>query len=314
MLDRSGRDRRWALVVLLAASAACGGDEPPAVVRVVGGPRVQLEGESRSADPPVRFAFASVLSPERSVASLSVFADYLARKLDRPVEIVRRKTYAETNELLHLGKVDAALICTGAYALAREQFGVRAIAVPTVRGGQTSYRALIIAPRGRGVRDLAALRGSVFAFSDPLSNTGYRYVAERLRHDGTEPDAFFERTLFTYSHDNTIAAVRDGIADAGVVDSLVWDALVATHPEIGAELEVVDRSVEFPINPVVVSPATSPELAERLAETLCAMAEDSAAAEVLGALGIEGFTRPDEPRYDAIADSWRALGVLPPAR
>jgi phosphonate transport system substrate-binding protein len=159
-------------------------------------------------------------------------------------------------------------------------------------------------------RSLTDLRGAVFAFSDPQSNTGYRHIADLLQRMNTSPERFFARTLFTYSHDHTVEAVRDGMVDGGVVDSLVWKGMVEDHPEITQAVAVIDRSPPFPINPVVVSPEAPAEFTEKLTRMLMAMSQEASGRAVLANLGAEGFVAPDETAYDAIVESWRRLGAL----
>jgi phosphonate transport system substrate-binding protein len=194
--------------------------------------------------------------------------------------------------------------------LGREQFGLKLLAVPVV-GGTTTYHSYIISRRGSGRHSLSDLRRSTFAFSDPLSNSGYRYVAAELKDRGTSPDRFFARTLFTYSHENTISAVRDGIADGGSVDSLFFDGLARTDLSLTHEIEIVQRSPPFPINPVVASPLAPPDVVELLTSTLLRMSADPKGREALDTVGITGFISIPESAYDPMVQSWRDLGVLP---
>lgn len=302
------------LVALLATAlvTACSADEPIRDVRLTTGP-VSAIAEAPSGEhpeeAPVRFVFASVLSPDRSTVPYARFASYLTARLGRRVTMVRRRTYREVNELLRNGHVDAGIICAGAYAVGREEFGLAMLAVPVVKGA-TTYRAYVLAQRGSGKKRLEDLEGAVFAFSDPLSNSGYRHVAAVLLGKGTTPSRFFGRTFFTYSHDNTIEAIRDGIADAGVVDSLVWDQLLREDPRLANELEIVDRSGEFPNSPVVVSPRAAPLLVASLSRVLLDMPANPAGREILQDLGISGFVSMPDSAFDPIAASWRELGVI----
>jgi len=258
----------------------------------------------------VRFVYAGVLSPERSTVPYARFASYMTGRLHRPVEVVRRRTHAELSELLRTGHAAAGLICVGAYAAGREQFGLRLLVVPTV-DDKVTYQAYVLARRELEASTFEDLRGSVFAFSDPLSNSGYRYVAAMLDTRRTNPEDFFGRTFFTYSHDNTIAAVSDGIADAGVVHGAIWNQLVREVPGIGDRLMVIQRSEEFPVNPVVASPHISDELARELSRMLLDMPSDAAGREVLNDLGISGFVRLSDSVFDPITQSWRELACSP---
>jgi phosphate/phosphite/phosphonate ABC transporter binding protein len=306
--------------LLASWAVACAPDaEYEIPVRLETGGRVLTREPEAAPGPtseegPLRFAYASVLSPERSTLTYAHLASYLAARIGRDVEIVRRRTYAELNELLRNGNALAGIVCTGAYAIGHDQWGLQAMALPEVEG-QLTYRSYLITRREPGIQTLEDLQGRVFAFSDPLSNSGFRYVAAELLRRGTSPDEFFSRFFFTYSHDNTIEAVRDGIADAGSIDSLVWDYLVRTDPRITSDLRVIGRSEEFPINPVVVSPHASPELTRTLTNVFLTMAEDPEGAELLEELGVSRFVPPTSSSalgYEAIARSWRDLGVINP--
>lgn len=305
--------RWWPVFVAIgvfALAPSCDTNDPEIVVRLTHGPTTEVSHEPPPDDGAVRFVYASVLSPERSTVPYARFAIYLTSRLRRRVEIVRRRTYAELNALLRSGRAEAGVVCSGAYAVGREEFGLRSLLVPTVNG-EATYQAYIIARRDADRADLESLRGLVFAFSDPLSNSGFRYVAGALLAQGTSPDRFFWRTMFTYSHDNTIRAVRDGIADGGSVDSLIWDQLIREVPSIDDELVVIQRSEDFPMNPVVLSPHASPVLARDLSRVLLAMASDPEGRDVLADLGISGFVRSRESAFDPIVESWRELRVLP---
>ncbi len=308
-------------LVFLVLASGLGACKPSAEseirVRLESGPRVAVDSAGEALTPvpgqrPLRFAYASVLSPERSTLTYAHFASYLSARLGRRVEILRRRTYAELNELLRNGTAQAGIVCTGAYAVGHEQFGLRAITLPEV-GGQITYRSYLVTRHDSEIDSFDDLRGGVFAFTDPLSNTGYRFVAAELLRRGTTPDEFFSRFFFTYSHDNAIEAVRDGIADAGSVDSLVWDYLVRTSPDIVRDLRIVAKSEDFPINPVVAAPTAPHEVIEALVSVLLGMADDVEAAPLLQELGVTRFVKVTPSAtagYAAIERSWHELGVI----
>jgi phosphate/phosphite/phosphonate ABC transporter binding protein len=316
--DESSHRRSFAAFIAILLSAqvitACrpsGDAEIP--VRLESGPLVvasELESTDLKETEVVRFAYASVLSPERSSLVYAHLGSYLSSKMGRPVEIVRRRTYEEVNELFRTGKVDAGLVCSGAFALGQARFGLEALVIPVV-DGSTTYRANVIVRRDSGVDSFDDLRDLVFAFSDPLSNSGYRYVAAKLHDQGTTPAEYFSRFLFTYSHDNTIEAVLDGIVQAGSVDSLVWDDLVRTTVAVQRELRVIERSPEFPINPVAVSAEIDPAIRQQLHAILLGMHEDPEGAKILDEMGASRFINPTTEAlvgYADLARSWADLG------
>lgn len=284
-------------------------------VRIQDGPTVPSSADAPPEAVPdaqhLRFVFASVLGVERSAGRDRILSEYLASKLGERVEIVRRRTYTELNDLLRTGAVQAGVVCTGAYAVGREEFGLRLLVVPTVNHLPV-YRSLVVARTGLGRRRFEDFEGRDFAFSDPLSNSGYRYAAARLFALGTDPDHFFRHTLFTHSHDSTVQAVANGLVDGGVVDSLVWDRMIREDPSLTRTVEVIETSPDFPMNPVVISPRAPPELAASLEPVLLGMGMDAEGRKVLDALGLTGFVEVPDSTYDPIVQSWRDLGVLPP--
>ena len=83
---------------------------------------------------PVRVAVAAVVSPKGTAESYQPLLDYLSQKIDRSVELVQRRTYAEVNSLIEGGQVDMAFVCTSAYVIGRRDFGMQLLAAPRVAG------------------------------------------------------------------------------------------------------------------------------------------------------------------------------------
>ena len=67
-----------------------------------------------------------------------------------------------------------------------------------------------------------------------------------MRDLDAKPETFFSRTFFTYSHDNAIRAVADGLTDGAAVDSLVYDFAVERDPGLAAKVKVIRRSPAIP--------------------------------------------------------------------
>lgn len=263
-----------------------------------------------SGEPPLRVAVAAILSPQTTSHSYDPFLAYLAQRLDRPVELVQRATYAETNELIRTRQVDLAFVCTGAYVRGEQEFGMELLAVPVVNG-QPTYRSYTIVPAPSSVQSLEDLRGSVFAFTDPLSLSGYLVPLYVLSSTGESPDEFFARTLFTYSHENSIQAVAEGWVDGAAVDSLVYDAMVARERFYAEQTRIVWRSDPFGAPPAVVHPDLDPDLKEQLRQVLLTMDQNEAGREALATLGVDRFVPGEKAWYDSAREVLEAVGRTP---
>jgi phosphonate transport system substrate-binding protein len=270
-------------------------------------PRVRL-GDLQTETTPVaasfatdllRIAIAPVYSPRQNLALYQDLVSYLGQKLNRPAQLVQGKTYDEINNLVRDGTVALAIVCTNAYLEGQETFGMEALAVPQIKG-ETVYYAYLIVPADSPARSLADLRGKTFAFSDPLSNTGHLVVVDQLLQMGTTPDAFFSRTIFTYSHDNSIKAVAENLVDGATVDSQVFDFLVAAGSPLPARTTILARVGPFGGSPFVVNPNLDAHLKAQLRDLLLTMDTDEAGRAILAKLGIDRLVAPDDRAYDSV--------------
>lgn len=233
---------------------------------------------------------------------------YLARRLDRPVRLVKRRTYMEITSLLVAGHLDAAWICGLPFVQHRR--ALELVAVPLHRGVPT-YRSFLIARAGAEVAEAAGLRGTIHAFSDPDSNSGQLVTRAWLAGLGEEPDRFFARTFFAYGHRNVIRAVAVGLAGSGSVDSYVYEMVGEIEPDLVARTKVVHASEEMGFPPIAAPRAGDPGLRQATAEALAAMPEDPLGREILATLRLDGFVDPDPALYagiERIARSMRSLG------
>ena len=245
---------------------------------------------------PLRVAIAAVISPQGSAESYAPLLEYLSQKLNRPVERVQRRTYSEVNELVQNGEVDLAFVCTSAYLAGSRAFDMQLLAVPQVNG-ETVYRAQVIVPANSSVRSFEDLRGRIFAFTDPMSLTGRMYPLFLLQQMEETPEQFFSRTFFTYSHDDAIYAVAQGLADGASIDSLVLDFAVKRDPALIERVRIIHTSEPFGMPPVVVGPQIRPQLFAELQTILLEMVYDPAGQTALQTLDYDQFVLASPEDY-----------------
>jgi phosphonate transport system substrate-binding protein len=249
----------------------------------------------------LRVAVAPVISPRETLKSYSDLVDYLSQRLGRPAEIIQRSSYAEVNELVRSGDSDVAFVCSYAYLAGQRDFGMEALVVPQVKGSVHYYSYLIV-PADSAAKDWDDLRGKVFAFSDPLSNSGHLAPRYQLMQRGETPEKFFKKTIFTYSHDKSIRAVADKLVDGAAVDSIVYNYMLALHPKLAKKTKVIGKSQPFGIAPVVVHPRINPTLRKQLKQALLAMHKHPAGRAALQRLMIDKFVPPNDRLYDSIRE------------
>jgi len=297
-----------ALLTLLLTG--CAGSQNVREVRLSNvAPSQSVPADASPVTKPVRVAAASMISPQETIRSYGVFFAYLEESVGHSVEMVQRKTYEETYDLLRYGTLDVAMVCTFTYAKGHDEIGLELLAAPEV-AGRAQYRSLIIAREDSTIRNWDDLSGKRFAFTDPLSASGRIYPLSVLKAKELDPGTYFASTTYTYSHDNSIKAVVQGVVDAASVDSLVYDQWVRQNPDLGVTLRIIDKSDWMPSPPLVVSKRVDPELKESFRQALLTMHEDPKGKEILQSLGIDRFVVPEDAAYEVVRELARKAGVL----
>lgn len=248
---------------------------------------------------PLRLAISSVLSPKDSIVYYRQIANYISNKLDRPVVLIQRQSYAEVGVLLAKGGADLAFFSSGAYASLSHQDDIELLAMQQ-RNGVPYYRGYIIVPRTSPATQLSDLRGRTFAFSDPLSYSGYIALAHALEKNHQTPDSFFQSYLFTYSHDKSLRAVANNVVAGATVDSLVYDYTRQRSPELVDAIKIIGITEQAGTEPIVVRRGLNAESKAILRELFFTMHQDEAMSAVLGGLHIERFLPPQPELYEPI--------------
>lgn len=259
---------------------------------------------ARSADAPLRFALTPVLLTS-DLLMLEELKAYLARATGRPVILVTRRTYQEITALLVTRQVDAAWIC--GYPFVAFQNALALVAVPVWRG-RPLYQSYLIGRYDVKAETLADLAGTIHAFSDPDSNSGYLVTSAALADMGRSPNTFFQQFFYTYGHRNVVRAVAAGLAAGGSVDGYVYDILRESEPDLVARTRIIRKSelLGFPPIACASADAGTPGIS-RLREALVNMPADADGRRVLAMLRLDGFSVEKPDLFDGIAAKMRLV-------
>ena len=221
---------------------------------------------------------------------------YLASKLNRPVEVVFNKRFSNTTVQFYVEKLDFAWVTD--YPDVHLKNEIRLLVVPLAKGRPYFTSYLIVPAYNDKTTSLLQLKGAVFAFADPSQNGSYLEVRQQLLNAGQDPARFFGKIIFTGSHREVIKAVALGLAHAGEVDSVVWDALAEARPDLALQTRIVAKSHEYGAPPIVASHFVSQEDFKTMRQVLVNMATDAAGIELLKRMGLDGFVPGDEEIYE----------------
>jgi len=287
----------------------CGRDAESVVVDFNKTVEVKRPGENVPAKGLLRVSVAAMVSPKATFVYYRQLLDYIGAKLGREVQLIQRKTYDEVNQLLSTGQIDLAFICSGPYASGREKYGFEALAVPQVRG-KPMYQSYLIVNKESPFLTIDDLRGRVFAFTDPNSNTGNLVPTYWLMQMGESPESYFKSVNYTYAHDNSILAVAKALVDGAAVDGHIWEYYNQRNPIYTSKTRIIKKSELFGSPPLVAS-ATLPTLQkDRIRQLLLSMHAEPEGKRILDELMIERFIPPKEEWYDSILRMKQDLHLL----
>jgi len=232
----------------------------------------------------------------------------IGKKAGMDINIHFPKSYSEASQSLKNGSLDVAFVCGLPYILDHASFGLELLVAPVFHG-KTMYQSYLIAPKNSEARSLKDLRGTVFAFSDPLSNSGMLVPNYNLALLGETPRTFFKKYFFTYSHYNSIEAVASRLADGANVDSYVYELAQSLDQQMLDKTKIISKSGHMPITPFVIRPDVPAAVKLRLKKAFLDIASDPAAKDILAKLKLDGFAEIDDKQYDSIRAAYRKVAA-----
>jgi phosphonate transport system substrate-binding protein len=252
---------------------------------------------ARSETATVRFGITAVFLYDR-LRLLARWRTHLERATGTRVEFIQRGVYAPIIDGLRSGQIDFAWICGYPYVLHPAE--LRLLAVPVWRGRPLYQSYLIAGPRSSAA-SLADLERRSFAFSDPLSNSGYLYVRYILAQQKRRAEEYFSRSFFAHSHPNVVEAVAEGLSEAGAVDGYVWEVLAQVSPALTARTRVLHRSPDFGFPPIVAGAHVAAGTRERMQRALLSMHDSPEGRDVLAELRLDRLDAGTPRLFDSIA-------------
>lgn len=250
-------------------------------------------------DDPLRFGLTPVFLHD-DLKLLSDLQNFLERATGRDVRLVSRRTYQEITTLLVAGELDAAWICGFPFVEFRDRLSL--LATPVWRG-ETLYQSYLVVRSDRPADRIEDLAGDIHAFSDPDSNSGYLVTRALLAERSADPERFFQRAIFTYSHRNVVRAVASGLAASGSVDGYVVEVLREVEPELTSAVRILSASEWLGFPPICAATSlVGRDRVEALRAALLSMASDPIGRDVLSTLRLDGFVERTPALYAPIAD------------
>lgn len=235
---------------------------------------------------------------------------YLGDRLGLAAEFVADIPWQEREALLDAGQVHLGWICGLPYVwkAAKTPPQVELAAAPVMlhsRYGQRPvYFSDVVVRRDSRYRSFADLRGAVWGYNEPHSQSGYNVVRYHLARLG-ETRGYFGRVVEAGSHLRALDMVLDGRIDAAAIDSTVLELELLARPQLEPELRVIDSLGPSPMPPWVVALTVAPELRAAIRAILWQMHETPEGRAILAQGQISRMAPVQDRDYDPIREMER---------
>ena len=167
------------------------------------------------------------------------------------------------------------------------------------------YSSAVVVRASSHAGDIGALRGTVCAFNSRDSQSGYNALRAAVA-PVAGGNRFFARTIETGAHADSIAAVRDGRADACAVDCVTWALLARYRPAALVGLEVIFHTEPMPGLPFVTAGGCSDATLDSIRGALARAFARRDIAGTREALFISGLTVLSVDDYEPLLEMERA--------
>ncbi len=249
-----------------------------------------------------KLRIATFLAPNVNV--LPVY-EFVVGTIGRELGIGAELVVGESFDQFGIGEIDAGFICGLPYVqLVRQTPApVELVAAPVIRGdryaGRPIYFSDVIVQRNSPVRTFADLRGRSWAYNDPESHYGYNLTRHHLVTMG-ETRGFFSHVVEAGFHQGSLRMVASGAVDAAAIDSQVLAIELRDHPDLAAELRVIEKLGPSTIQPVVAARHLPVDVKAALGMALLRLGDDPSARKELDRGFVDRFVPVTDSDYDDI--------------
>lgn len=247
--------------------------------------------------------FATFLAP--SVLPVYQFiADTVGQRLGVETELVVGDSHDQYADL----HPDIAFICGLPYVLMTQQNPplVKPLVAPVLLGDRYQNKPIyfsdVIVRADSPHQSFADLRGGSWAYNEVVSQSGYGITRHHLLQMG-ETHGFFSQVVNAGWHQRAIQMIVASEVDGAAIDSQVLSLELRNHPELSAQIKIIDTFGPSTIQPVVVRADLPDSIQNAVRQVLLSLSDNPADRAVLA----EGLFQRFVPIADADYDDIRLM-------
>lgn len=260
----------------------------------------------------------SIQAPNADALCAEITA-YLGEYLRLPTKFVDEIPWQARERRFDAGEIHIGWVCGLPYVQKADcdpPF-VELLAAPimsgTRYGGRAVYFSDVVTRADSPFRTFEDLQGTVWAFNEPNSHSGYTITRYFLAVRG-ERNGFFGKIFESGSHQNSLRWLLERRIDATAVDSTVLETELAAHPQLARQLRRIITLGPSPIPPWIVHTSVPPDIRRGVRRAFLEMHQSAAGREILRRGNIRRFIRVTDVDYNPIRMMAALAETLPPWR
>ncbi len=311
MLGSSRGRLGWALAAILLVTACSGGTSSSGGATST--PAASKTARIGSFDRPIIFAFAPSQDVARITASGNAIASALGTATGLRFKVSVPTSYAAQIESVCAGQTDIAAIASLATVLLVDK-GCGTPVLASLRKDEKgnlspTYNSQILVSTASGITDLAGLKGKKFAFTDPISASGYLFPSLLVKNKtGQEPKTFFGSTTFAGAHDKAALAVYSGQVDgAATFNDVRTNA--GMPADIMTKTKVIDAAGPIPNDAVAFRKGFPADLQTQVTKALMAYCAGDGKATCKSLFSWDGLQEISPDFYNPVRDAAKLVGL-----
>lgn len=235
--------------------------------------------------------------------------EYLSQATGMKVVFTPVSDYAAVVESLATKKLDLAWL--GGFTYVQAKIRTNGTAIPIVQRAEDAVFTSKFITADPAIKTLADLKGKTFAFGAPSSTSGSLMPRFFLQQDGLNPEKDFKTVAYSGAHDATVAFVAAGKAEAGVLNTSVWDKLVESKKVDTNKVRVFATTPTYFDYNWTVRGDLDPAIVKKL--TAAFLALDPSKPEHKAIMDLQRaskFIATDSKNYDGIEAAAKSAGLL----
>jgi phosphonate transport system substrate-binding protein len=228
------------------------------------------------------------------------------------LQIYQATDYAGAIQALTSGQVHLAGLGPAGYAAAwvDSEGAVEPLVAAREADGDLGYYSALIVRADSPYRKVEDLKGKTLGWADPNSTSGYLVPLVSLRAIGIEPEKFFQRTVFSGSHENNVIGVLNGTFDSafvwtgkdpasrGILKVMSGRGLVNLQ-----QVRVIWNSQMIPSSPITVRKDMPADMKRDIAKLFVDLyAKDPKMAEIMATGKTAGYVEVQHVLYQPVLD------------